>query len=142
MSNSWVAHLIWGALLSLIPIVYIGIKYLSHPNLAEELVPFEYFLHLIIVTALLNLGLNLFLVPLLKESDYASYSNWILGAIVGVFFAIYIKNMWVPEISKTLWNLKKPQNIYAYSVFYWSIIYALLLPFLQRQVCFHGPRGY
>ena len=142
MSNSWVAHLVWGVLLALVPIIYIGFKYINHPILSDELAPFEYYLHLIPVMAVLNLGLNYFLAPILKNSDYALYTNWILGAIVGLLFAIYIKYVWNPEISKRLWKLKKPQNIYVYSIFYWSLIYALLLPYLQRQVCFHGPRGY
>jgi len=144
MSNNWVAHLVWGALISLIPLLFIGVKYLQHPNIAEKVLPFEYFLHLIPLGAVINLFLMTVVSPFIKERTEwgGSWTNFILGALAGVILAFYSLHLWDTKISEKVWNLKKPENLYAYLGFYGSLAYGLVLPFFQRQVCLYGPRGY
>ena len=142
MTTSIAANLLWGVVMALIPITFIGLKYISNPVLSEELVPFEYYLRLIPIMAVLNLALNYFVAPIIKNSDYAFYSTWIIGAIIGLVIGFYMQRGWPNEVNQRLFQFKKPQNLYAQSVFYWSLINGLFIPYLQRQVCLHGPRGY
>jgi hypothetical protein len=140
MSN-WVAHLVWGALVSLIPLLFIGVKYLQNPELSEKIVPFEYFIHLVPLGAVLNLALQVLLAPYIRNSGMMEWTNWIIGIVAGLLMAFYSLQMWDQKISDKVWHLKNFRNLYVYLAFYGALMYGLVLPYLQRQVCFHGPKG-
>ena len=126
--SSIVAHLTWGALTSLFPLMSIGLRYINQPSLHEKLFPFEFLIHLPVLCAIVNLALNIFLAPMIKSSDYAPYTNWILGIAAGLIYATYAMNVGEDELPATLFGIKNDNNIYFYMVFYWMIIYGLILP--------------
>ena len=140
MAN-WVSHIFWGTIAALIPLIFVGLKYLNQPSLAEKVVPYEYFLHILLFGALTNLGLQLLVAPYIRDSSYTSYTNWIVGALAGLILSLYVMNLWEDKLPEKIWNLKKNENLYAVLTVWGSLIYGLFLPYLQRQVCFYGPRG-
>lgn len=139
---TWTAHLLWGAVTALIPIITIGVRYIREPGLNESLIPFQWIIVLPFIFALVNLLVQLVIAPWIKISDYASYTNLILGVIIGLIYGLYFRYIGNLNIPQNLWGMKNPDNIYLSMIFYWTVIYALVLPFLQRQLCLYGPRGY
>jgi hypothetical protein len=144
MSNnsSLVSNLTWGALTSLFPIVTIGYKYIKNPELTEKIFPFEYLTHLPFLTAFVHTVLTMVVTPIIKTTDLAPYSNWVIGALAGIVYATYITKIPDRDITKLVWGMRKQRNIYFYMIFYWIAIYGIVLPYLQRHVCFYGPKGF
>ena len=140
--SSCVAHLTWGALTSFFPIILIGMRYIREPELNEKLLPFQYLIHLPFLYALVNLVLQTVIAPMIRQTSYSSYTQWILGALAGMIYAAYGRYAWDVNFPKNLWRMKNPDNIYFSMIFYWALIYGMFLTYLQRQVCYHGPRGF
>jgi hypothetical protein len=138
---SWVSHIVWGALMSLVPIIAIGFRYIKEPGLTDSLIPFEYIIHLPFLFAGVNLLLQVVVAPVINRSSYTAYTDVILGVLAGLIYGAYARYVGGLNLPHNLWTMKNPDNIYLSMIFYCVIAYALVVPYLQRQVCFHGPRG-
>jgi hypothetical protein len=136
-----IAHLVWGSVLALIPLVYIISKYYQTPTLVDKLSPFEILLQLTALIIVVNLFLMTLVAPYLRRQEtLLPYTNLILGVIAGSIYAYFITRFHDSIVGPVL-GIKNQRNLYAVLIFWFVLAYAVFMPMLQRRVAV-GPKGY